>query len=126
MLYPYEDYRVIRTSFIMLSKPTGDAEYLYADGGLIVTEPWRTTHAIPFDIHAPLTPDPAIEILPSPLDDDRSAAPISESTNQGIARQNRIILVGAKRFVFSRSLPAVTFTRKYFSVPARGISGIAS
>lgn len=119
MLHLFGVYRrVIRDSVMMLSKRTGDAEYLYADGGLMVTEPWRRVHGIPFDIHAPLTPDLAIEILPSPLKDDKSAATISESTNQGIARQNRIILGGAKRFVFSRSAPPVAFIRRYFGVPA--------
>src|SRR5205823_6888062 len=56
----------IGQSVFMISRRVGDAEYLYADGGLMVDEPWRKAYDIPFDIHAPLTPDIAIEVLPIP------------------------------------------------------------
>lgn len=108
----------IQRSVIMISQRTGDAEFLYADGGLAIQEPWRQKHGIPFDIHSPLTPDIALEVLPVPFKDDLSVAHIVESTSQGVARQNRIILGAAKRFVFSRQTPPVSFIRKNLGVPA--------
>ncbi len=68
-------------------------------------EPWRTEYGIPFDIHAPLTPDIALQVLPIPSSYDLDTAAILESNNQGTARLNRIILGGAERFVFSRQAP---------------------
>jgi hypothetical protein len=108
----------IAKSALLISRRVGDAEYLYADGGLMVQEPWRTSHGIPFDIHAPLTPDIAIQVLPTPFATNLDVAMIAESTKQGVARQNRIILGGARRFVFSRQAPPTTFIRKYFGKPA--------
>jgi hypothetical protein len=68
MIQLYDVYtKRISTAVFMISRRVGDAEYLYADGGLMVEEPWRHDHDIPFDIHAPLTPDIAIEVLPMPL-----------------------------------------------------------
>jgi hypothetical protein len=119
MLELYKAYaeRIIAAAFIV-SRRVGHAEYLYADGGLVVTEPWRTAFEIPFDIHAPITPDFALEILPVPTGVDLSTAMIAESTTQGVARQNRIILGGAQRFVFSRQSPPVRFIQKHFGKPA--------
>src|SRR6185437_5165280 len=88
-------YSKIREAVIMLSKRAGSAEYLYTDGGLMVEEPWRSERGILFDIHAPITPDFALEVLPVPLDDDLTVAKIVEARNPGIARQNRIVLGGA-------------------------------
>jgi hypothetical protein len=111
MIQLYDVYaRRISTAVLMISRRAGDAEYLYADGGVMVEEPWRETYDIPFDIHAPLTPDIAIEVLPMPttvVGSDLATAIVMESTKQGVARQNRIILAGAKRFVFSRQTPPV-------------------
>lgn len=105
MLQLFKTYveRIERSVFIV-TRRADSAEYLYADGGLVVEEPWRREFGIPFDIHAPLTPDVALQVLPVPLQfrDDLSTAAIMESTNQGVARQNKIILGGAMRFVFSR------------------------
>jgi hypothetical protein len=111
----------ISTAVLMISRRVGDAEYLYADGGLMVEEPWREAYDIPFDIHAPLTPDIAIEVLPMPatvIGLDLATAMVMESTQQGVARQNRITLAGAKRFVFSRQTPPVDFIVKHFAKPA--------
>ena len=108
----------IGKSVLMISRRMGDAEYLYADGGLMVDEPWRRAYGIPFDIHAPLTPDIALEVLPTPFAPDLETAMIMESTNQGVARQNRIILAGAKRFVFSKQVPPSNFIMKHFAKPA--------
>jgi hypothetical protein len=119
MLQLYELYSdKIRASVLMISRRVGSAEYLYADGGLMVDEPWRSLHGIPFDIHAPLTPEIALEVLPIPLSSDLAIVNIMEVNNQGVARQNRIALGGAKRFVFSRKTPPSTFITKYFGLPA--------
>jgi hypothetical protein len=121
MLHLFEVYkqRISRAVFL-LTKRVDSAEYLYADGGLIVKEPWRREFDIPFDIHAPLTPDLALQVLPVPvqLANDLSTAAIAESTNQGVARQNRIILGGARRFVFSRQKIPASFIAGNFGKPA--------
>lgn len=121
MLHLFEVYRqqILRSVFL-LTKRVGSSEYLYADGGLSVEEPWRREFNIPFDIHAPITPDLALQVLPIPLQlaNDLSEAAIGESTNQGVARQNRIILGGAQRFVFSRQKVPPSFIIKHFGKPA--------
>jgi hypothetical protein len=124
MMFEVYRKRISRAAFI-LTKRVGTAEYCYADGGLVVEEPWRTEFDIPFDMHVPLTPDWALQVLPVPsqLVGDLSEAAIGESTNQGVARQNRIILGGAKRFVFSRQLIPVSFIVKHFGKPAPKIIG---
>lgn len=114
----------IAQSVLMISRRVGSAEYLYADGGILVEEPWRRKYGIPFDIHAPLTPDIAIQVLPVPFATDLTAASVVESTNQGVARQNRIILGGAYRFVFSRQTPPMKFILKNFGKPAPKNIGI--
>jgi hypothetical protein len=65
-------------------------------------------------MRAPLTPDIAVQVLPAPFAADLTKASIMESTNQGIARQNRIILGGAKQFVFSRQIPPSKFIKENF------------
>ncbi|MES2832063.1 MAG: hypothetical protein V4695_08735 [Pseudomonadota bacterium] len=121
MLRMFEIYKekIAHAPFV-LSKTSGSAEYLYADGGLLVDEPWREDSRIPFDIHAPLTPELSLQVLPMPLQfaDDLSTASIGEQTNQGVARSNRIILEGAKRFVFSRQEIPATFIKQNFGKPA--------
>lgn len=120
MIYLYDQYeRVIRKSVLMITRRNSSSEYLYSDGGLVVEEPWRKRYGIPFDIHAPLTPDIAVQVLPMPfLDDDLSTASFVDMTNQGVARMNRIALGSAKRFVFSRQSPPMNFICRYFGIPA--------
>jgi hypothetical protein len=121
MLHLYGVYsEAIAGSVFILTRRGGSAEYLYADGGIVAEEPWRTTHGIPFDIHAPLTPDIAIQILPMPIHgpNDLGRAALVEVTNQGISRQNRIVLGSAVRFVFSRQAPPIQFISRYFGRPA--------
>lgn len=108
----------IRSAVLVMSRRAGASEFIYADGGIKVEEPWRKTHGIPFDIHAPLTPDIAVQVLPLPFDRDLSTAPIMECTNQGVARQNRIVLGVADRFVFTRQAPPIKFIVENFAKPA--------
>ncbi len=108
----------IARAVVMLSRRADDNEYIYADGGLYVEEPWRTSSGIPFDIHAPLTPDLALQVLPIPFAEDLDRAAVMESTNQGVARQNRIVLGAAERFVFSRRPPPAKFIVESFGKPA--------
>lgn len=120
MIYLFNLYEsVIKKSVIMLVKRDGDSEFIFSDGGVVAQEPWRKGHGIPFDIHAPLTPDIAIQVLPVPFaNKDLSVATLSHMTNQGIARMNRIVLGSATRFVFSRQTPPNKFIAKYFGIPA--------
>ena len=110
----------IESSYLALSRRVGAFEYLYTDGGIKAEEPWQTRSGVPFDIHAPLTPDIALAVLPIPLpsQDFLKAAPIAEATDAGVARQNRIVLGSALRFVFSRSTPPTRFITRHFGRPA--------
>ena len=119
MVHLYNVYgKMISKSMIMMSRRVESAEYLYADGGLVVQEPWRRADGIPFDIHAPITPDIALQVIPLPTKTNLSIMPISEATDQGVARQNRIVLGGATRFVFSKSPPPTDFVVNHFGKPA--------
>ena len=119
MLHLFRVYEErIRRSMFIVSRRVGSSEYVYSDGGLVVEEPWRDLHGLPFDIHAPITPDLAIEVLPLPLSVDLTSATIMEATNQGVARQNRIALSSAKRFVFSRQIPPSKFINANFGKSA--------
>jgi hypothetical protein len=119
MIYAFQLYvERISTAMFIVTRRTGSSEYLYTDGGLKVEEPWAAD--IPFDVHAPITPDISLQVLPVPLSspEDLHFAVISEATNQGVARQNRIVLGGATRFVFSRGQAPVEFIKRYFGQPA--------
>lgn len=119
MLHIYNLYaEKIRESILIVTRRAGSSEYLYADGGLKVEEPWRKSHGLPFDMHAPITPDFAVAALPLPMGGNLAIAPIFEATNEGVARQNRIILSVANRFVFSRKIPPSTFIANNFGKPA--------
>lgn len=119
MLHMYRVYvDEISTAFFALIRRDCDTEFVYGDGGVIVEEPWRRSHGIPFDMHAPITPDLALEVLPTPFDDDLRMMPISDLTNQGVARFNRISVGGAIRFVFSRGEPPANFIKANFGSPA--------
>lgn len=106
----------ILSATFMISQRTGTAEFIYADGGIVVEEPWAPN--IPFTMHVPLTPDLALEVLPVPNPIPLREVPVIEATNPGVARMNRITLAGAQRFVFTRQAPPITFIRRYFGVPA--------
>jgi len=54
----------IEAAVFLVTRRVEDQEYLYADGGLVVEEPWRNSSGVPFDIHAPLTPDMALQVCP--------------------------------------------------------------
>lgn len=119
MLNLYQLYtNQIAKAVLLISRREGSSEYIYADGGIMVEEPWRTEYGVPFDIHAPLTPDIALQVLPIPFSNDLDTAAIMESNNQGTSRLNRIILGGAERFVFSRQSPPVKFIVNNFGKPA--------
>jgi hypothetical protein len=108
----------IRTSAFLISRASDTHEFLYADGGVKIDEPWKTTHGIPFDIHAPITPELALAVLPLPNVEDLGRAAVMECTKQGVARLNRIVLGVAERFVFSRQTPPSKFIAENFGKPA--------
>lgn len=120
MIYIYDIYiSEIQNAVIMVCRRDSASEFLYADGGLVVDEPWHHRYGIPFTIHAPLTPDLALEVIPFPFREvDRSVAYITDMTTNGVARMNRIVLGVAKRFVFSRQPPPGAFISRNFGIPA--------
>ena len=119
MIHLYNVYgEAISRSMMTISRRVETYEYLYGDGGLVVQEPWRRGDGIPFDIHAPVTPDFALQVLPMPIKTDLNVAPVSEVRVEGVIRQNKIVLGGARRFVFSKSAPPAELVASNFGKPA--------
>lgn len=117
MLSVFELYRDhISQAHLGLLFVEGEKEFLFSDAGITANEPWHAG-PIPFDIHAPLTPKLAVEVLPVPDPTPRSCF-IMRVNNRGVARMNRIALQSAERFVFCRSNPPISFIRKHFGKPA--------
>lgn len=103
-------------AMVTVDRRIGNHEFLFADSGVSAIERWSTSN-IPFRIHAPLTPDISINVIPLPFPTKFVDAPIAEATNEAVGRANRVILGSAKRFVFSRTSPNIDFIRKNFGVP---------
>ncbi|WP_069052103.1 DUF4238 domain-containing protein [Blastomonas sp. RAC04] len=117
MLYLYDVYRdAITSSCINLVIANCNHEFLFADGGVAAKEPW-SKRPMPFDLYVPLTPKLALNVLPLP-GAYTSGLWISRVNSRGVSRYNRTMLADAKRFVFSRSTPPISFIRKYFGVRA--------
>lgn len=109
--------RIFHADLMLLGRD-GNFEFLFADGGLQVAEPWRSQSGIPFDIHAPLTPDLTLQVLPVRDPVFGNQLPLSFATDAGVSRMNRIVVGAARRFVFSRGAPPANFVAKNFGVPA--------
>lgn len=117
MLYLYYVYReAIVGGCINLMIADCDREFLFSDGGVTAKEPW-SKRPMPFDLYAPLTPKLALNVLPLP-DAYTDGLWISRVNARGVARYNRMMLADAKRFVFSKSPPPLSFIAKHFGVPA--------
>lgn len=117
MLKIFDTYgRTILAADFMFLKRESTNEFLFADSGIIADEPWGRG-GIPFTVHAPLTPDLAVEILPSPEPFFKDRAFFSEVTNVGVKRFNQISIGQAERFVFSKSAPPSDFIRANFGKP---------
>ncbi|WP_417614975.1 DUF4238 domain-containing protein [Parasphingorhabdus sp.] len=117
MLSVFEIYRdEIAKADLGLLLVMGENELLFSDAGISAQEPWKAG-PIPFDIHAPLTPRLALEVLPIRQNKSPECF-IMRMNNQGTARMNRIILEDAERFVFSRQTPPLKFIIKHFGKPA--------
>lgn len=117
MLYLYNVYReAIAGGYIILTIADCDREFLFVDGGVTAREPW-SKRPMPFDLYAPLTPKLAFNVLPLP-EAYTGGLWISRVNARGVARYNRMMLADAKRFVFSKSPPPVSFIAKHFGVTA--------
>jgi len=110
----YEERMAAAT--IAITFATGDMEFIFSDAGVTAKEPWRRA-AIPFDIHAPLTPRVSLQLVPAALHRADEFL-VSRVNNQGVRRANRITVGGAERFVFTRSEPPLEFIKSNFGVPA--------
>ena len=96
----------------ILIKRDAENEFLFSDGGIIAREPWSRNGGIPFDVHFPVTPDLALQILPALKQEFPDKIPVFRATNQGVAAQNRISLQYAKRQVFGRGAIPLEFVMK--------------
>lgn len=115
MLYLFEIYRdKIADAPLGLLFAEGDREFMFSDAGLSVSEPWRAG-PIPFDVHAPLTPNASLEIIP--LASASSECLIMRCRPRGVARFNRLALASAQRFVFCRGAPPSQFIQNNFGKP---------
>lgn len=116
MTYLYDLYRgKISQSELGLEIRDGEHEFLFADAGIVAQEPWRSEN-LPFDLHVPLTPDLALEVIPISRPIFRGIW-VTRAGNKAIARQNRIVLGAATSFAFSRGQPPVDFIKKHFGKP---------
>lgn len=73
---------------------------------------------IPFDIHYPMTPDYALQVLPAMTQEFPDSIPIFKASNTGISMHNRISLQYAKRQVFGRGNLPKKFIEKNWGKPA--------
>lgn len=94
-----------------------DHEFLFPDSGPRASEPWRAG-PIPFDLHVPLTPRIAVEVLPVVGEHRPVDLHVGRLNNRGVARFNRMSLQDAQRYVFSRQTPPLEFIMKYMGKPA--------
>lgn len=118
MLQLFRTYNeVVSNSMFMFVQRHGDTEFVFSDAGVTVNEPWNGG-PIPFDAHVPLTPDLSLQVLPIPDNHLRDIAFIARANNRGVKRWNRIAVGDAKRFVFTRSAPPMSFIQKHMGVPA--------
>ena len=113
MKYLFEIYfqKIMSADFILI-KRDAENEFLFSDGGIIAREPWSRNGGIPFDVHFPVTPDLALQILPALKQEFPDKIPVFRATNQGVAAQNRISLQYAKRQVFGRGAIPLEFVMK--------------
>jgi hypothetical protein len=123
MLSVYELYRDrFMKAHIALLRVEADRELLFSDAGIVAQEPWRS-EPLPFDVHAPLTPKLAVEVLAVP-EPQPEIMEVMRVNARGVSRFNRIAVGNAERFVFSRSAPPIDFIRKNFGQPAPASIGI--
>jgi len=118
MLKLFDTYgkRIVAADFLFLKREAGH-EFLFADAGIVAQEPWRSG-PIPFEIHAALTPDLAVEVLPAPVSYFPRRGILGRVSNVGVRRFNRVVVGNAERFVFSRGAPPIEFIKKHFGKPA--------
>jgi hypothetical protein len=117
MLKLFDQYReTIFASDFMFIKRESANEFIYSDAGIVAKEPWGR-NGIPFTIHAPLTPDLIVEVLPTPKRFFENRGFLTKVSNVGVKRFNRICIGGAERFVFTRSQPPVGFIKQNFGKP---------
>lgn len=118
MIYLYDVYRErINQSYMKIMRRTGENEFIYGDQAVTAKEPWGRSY-LPFTIHAPITPDFAVAVIPYEGLNPEGVIGISRLKNRGVSRFNRIVLGDSERFVFSRQDPPLDFIKKNFGRPA--------
>lgn len=118
MIYMYDVYREkISQSYIKVMRRTGDNEFIYGDQAVTAQEPWGRSY-LPFTIHAPITPDFAVAVMPYEGLNPEEIIGINRLRNRGVSRFNRLVLGDSERFVFSRQNPPLNFIKKNFGRPA--------
>ncbi|RVV96611.1 DUF4238 domain-containing protein [Mesobaculum littorinae] len=108
--------RIFSADFIVI-KRDADNEFIFSDGGIVAREPWSKSGGIPFDIHYPMTPDYALQVLPAIKQEFRGVH-LFRASNTGISAHNRISLQHAKRQVFGRAPLPTKFVLKNWGRPA--------
>jgi len=97
-------------------------EFIFSDGGVVAQEPWKD-RLMPFDVHVPLTPDLSLTILPVAKPVYRNKLMIVKARAKIIKSLNKIVLGSAKKFVYTKSKPPVSFIMKHFGKPAPKVFG---
>lgn len=103
--------KIMMADFIIIKRDS-DNEFVFSDGGIVAREPWSQNGGIPFDIHYPMTPDLALQILPALHQAFPRTIPIFRAANQGVSSHNRITLQYADRQVFGRGAIPSKFVMK--------------
>jgi hypothetical protein len=106
MLRLFDQYRdVIVASDFMFIKRRSTNEFIFSDAGIVAKEPWDRG-GIPFTIHAPLTPDLIVEVLPTPKRFFEDRGFLTEVSNVGVKRFNRISIGGGRTICFHQKSAA--------------------
>lgn len=103
--------KIMGADFILI-KRDAENEFLFSDGGIVAREPWLISGGIPFDIHYPMTPDLALQVLPVLRQEFPHIIPVCKVANQGVSTHNRITLQYANRQVFGRGPIPIEFVMK--------------
>lgn len=108
----------ILSADFMIVKRDAKNEFIFSDGGIVAREPWSRYGGVPFDIHFPMTPDYALQVLPAMRQEFRGVAHVIKASNIGISAHNRISLQHAKKQVFGRTPLPKSFVVKNWGRPA--------
>lgn len=106
-------YNHIKNGEICFLKKDASNEFIFTDGGPIMDQPFSQYSDLPFTIHFPLSPEICIQFIAAPKL-YKAKSYIVKCSNTAIANHNRLIMSGAKDFVYGRSKIPIDFCMKHW------------